>query len=64
MNLDIPNKKRQLAKNKQVPNLYHIAMDAIDGTPIDFSLFKGKKYSLSMLRLSVGLQDSTRNYKN
>lgn len=60
MNLDIPNKKRQLAKNKQVPNLYHIAMDAIDGTPIDFSLFKGKKILVVNVASKCGF---TRQYK-
>ena len=60
MNLDIPNKKRQLAKNKQTPNLYHIAMDAIDGTPIDFSLFKGKKILVVNVASKCGF---TRQYK-
>ena len=60
MNLDIPNKTRQLAKNKQTPNLYHIAMDAIDGTPIDFSLFKGKKILVVNVASKCGF---TRQYK-
>jgi len=60
MNLDIPNKKRQLAKIKQTPNLYHIAMDAIDGTPIDFSLFKGKKILFVNVASKCGF---TRQYK-
>lgn len=60
MNLDIPNKTRQLTKFKQTPDLYHIAMDAIDGTPIDFSLFKGKKILVVNVASKCGF---TRQYK-
>ena len=60
MNLDIPNKNRLSSQETSAPSIYDIAIDTIDGKPIDFSSFKGKKILFVNVASKCGF---TKQYK-
>ena len=61
MNLDIPNKNRLSSQETSAPSIYDIAIDTIDGKPIDFSSFKGKKILFVNVASKCGF---TKQYKD
>ena len=61
MNLDIPNKNRLYLQDTSAPSMYDIAIDTIDGKPIDFSSFKGKKILFVNVASKCGF---TKQYKD
>ncbi|MFT7666572.1 MAG: glutathione peroxidase [Patiriisocius sp.] len=61
MNINLPNKSRSFSSEKEIPTVYHIGLNTLQGGIINLSLFEGKKILFVNVASKCGF---TKQYKD